>query len=93
MLHELLRIIAENPVHDMRGLLEGLAAAGIQTDRGTVELAMLELEHKGYLRRSPQVVCSPGTGEPAAACGACALHCAGRPLVGWTLTDKALARR
>jgi len=93
MLHELLRIIAENPVQGLRGLLEALAAAGIRTDRGTVELAMLELEHKGYLRRSPQVACFPGTGKAAAACAGCSLHCTGRPLVGWTLTDKALARR
>jgi hypothetical protein len=90
MMLELLQQIADSPGLSSRELARSLAAEGLRVDRGLVEMAILELEQKGYLRRESPAGCSLADHAGAASsCSFCPLQCAEREAVTWALTDKA----
>jgi hypothetical protein len=93
MLRDLLHCIANNTGQSARELAECLASRGHHVDRGLVEIAILELEQKGFLRRESQETCAPTcscSGDSATgACAHCPAQNAGRQAVTWVLTEKA----
>jgi hypothetical protein len=95
MLRDLLRCIAANPGQSSRELAECLAARGFQVEKGFVEMAIRELEQKGFLRQEPQEACgsASNSGGGSSACAHCPLQCAGRQASTWVLTEKARAVR
>jgi len=100
-MRELLRLVADGPSRSVRELAEALRAKGLRVeglgaDTKLVEIAIAELEHKGYLRREPQVPCPPagadGHQRTGSGCAACPLQCGGRAAASWVLTDKGRGR-
>jgi hypothetical protein len=94
MMLELLRHITDSPGLSSRELARKLAAEGTRVDMGLVEMAILELEQKGYLRRETPEGCALAgraseSGAPSS-CSFCPLQCADRGIATWALTDKAL---
>jgi hypothetical protein len=93
MMLELLRQIMDSPGPSSRALARKLAAGGPRVEEGLVDMAILELERKGYLRRESPAGCSlAGHDSPPAAassCSFCPLQCGDREATTWALTQKA----
>ena len=90
MMRILLRCIANNPGQSSLELSECLADNGYQVDRSLIQIAIRELEQKGFLRRERQVACaSADTRIHTSSCAHCPQHCSDIQATTWVLTEKA----